>query len=346
MSSDSPAGRWHSTGATGVSCMVCKATGKTNQLLQCVNCSVSVHPACLHKQFKDANNEPLKNKIDWLSDFIKYASLVYRCKACTDKSKVVHQVATTEITNIAGQISDVKQSIEDLKNKMALFTASICSTKSDIGATALKPTYAQVLSSQDIAIAVETAITKSRKKEQQSTCVVMYGMYEYDNDWGDVADIFQLISCHARPLTLTRIGNATRSNARPLKIELSSLSDTKDVLSCANQLKWHDDTYHLRLSPWLSEDEMSKIRDTRRRCKLLNDKASADNGTTPFVVISGELKIRKDGKLVTYREPATASSSKSALEVNASNTSKPSSSNSSATKPLSPSDSSSHPKNA
>jgi hypothetical protein len=131
-----------------------------------------------------------------------------------------------------------------------------------------------------------------------------------------------------------------------MKIELSSLSDTKEVLSCASQLKWHDDTYRLRLSPLLSEDEMTIIRETRRRCKLLNDKASADNGTTPFVVISGELKIRKDGKLVTYREPATGSSSKSALEVKASNTSKPSSGNSSATKSPSPSDSSSQPKNA
>jgi hypothetical protein len=123
--------------------------------------------------------------------------------SCAEKSKVVHQAATTEITSIVGQISNVKQSIEDLKNKMALFTTSICSTQSDSDATAPKPTYAQVLSSNDIAIAVETAKTKSRKLEQQSICVVMYGMYEYDNDWGDVADIFQLISCHARPLTLT-----------------------------------------------------------------------------------------------------------------------------------------------
>jgi hypothetical protein len=51
---------------------------------------------------------------------------------------------------------------------------------------------------------VEAAVAKSlvshQKLEQQKTAVVMYGMYEYDNDWDDIADIFQLISCHARPL--------------------------------------------------------------------------------------------------------------------------------------------------
>jgi hypothetical protein len=224
---------------------------------------------------------------------------------------------TAELTILQASINT---GMDKLHHEINDTRDSICSTQSDSGATALKPTYAQVLSSNDIAIAVETAIKKSRKQEQQSTCVVMYGMYEYDNDWSDVADIFQLISCHARPLMLTRIGNTARSNARPLKIELSSLSDAKEVLSCAGQLKWHDDTYRLRLSPWLSEDEMTKIRETRKRCKVLNDKFEADSGTKPFVVISGELKVRKDGKLVTFLDSASASSSKNASEVKASNT--------------------------
>jgi hypothetical protein len=50
-----------------------------------------------------------------------------------------------------------------------------------------KPTYAQMLSAKDISKAVEAAVAKSlvshQKLEQQKAAVVMYGMYEYGNDW-------------------------------------------------------------------------------------------------------------------------------------------------------------------
>ena len=269
----SPAGtqtsqRRHSS---GVLCHVCKFTGKAAQLLQCVNCPQSVHLACLHKQFKEVSNEPLKNKIDWLGEFIKHASLVYCCKVCTEKSQAERQVATTtEITHIVNQISDVMIGIEDLKSKMTICMTGISSMQPAMTsvssvdtATALnstKPavcTYVQVLSSKDISIAVEAAMSRSLASHQkQSVAVVMYGMCEYGNDWDDVADIFQLISCRARPLKLTRIGSAVRNNTRPLRIELSTLSDSREAMACARELKRHDRTWHLRLSLWLSEDEM------------------------------------------------------------------------------------------
>jgi hypothetical protein len=112
-----------------------------------MNCSESVHLACLHKQFKEAKKEPLKNKIDWLGEFIKHASLVYRCKVCTEKSQAVPLVATaTEITNMVNIISDVKNSIEDLKSKMA-----ICLT----GFSSIQPTMNSV-SDVDATIALNS----------------------------------------------------------------------------------------------------------------------------------------------------------------------------------------------
>jgi hypothetical protein len=319
--------------STSSACTVCKAQGKANQLLQCVGCSESVHLGCLHKQYKESIGERY-SKLDWLADFIKHANLVYRCKACTEMSKTAQpaSMATAiESSNVDNKINRMQQSIDELSFKMSslMASSSLCSCSvtqptsnpTSTGDTApatnsAKPTYAQMLSAKDISKAVEAAVAKSlvshQMLEQQKAAVVMYGMYEYGNDWDDIADIFQLISCQARPLQLTRLGKEGRGNTRPLKIVLSSLTDCKEVLACASKLRRHDTTYQLRLSSWLSEEEMVKVRCERKRCKELNDKATWTNGSKPpFVVISGVLMTRdNDGKLVPFKEPASSIASK------------------------------------
>ena len=39
--------------------------------------------------FKDASNEPPKNELDWLHEFIKFSYFVYHCKVCAEKMSTV-----------------------------------------------------------------------------------------------------------------------------------------------------------------------------------------------------------------------------------------------------------------
>jgi hypothetical protein len=78
---------------------------------------------------------------------------------------------------------------------------------------------------------------------------------------------------------LHRFGRAGYNGARPLKIELSTPADSREVLASANTLRRHDSTAFLRLSPWLSDANMAKVKALRNQCKVLNDNALA-NGCT------------------------------------------------------------------
>jgi hypothetical protein len=169
--------------------------------------------------------------------------------------------------------------------------------------------------------------------------VIIYGLQENGCDWDDVTDIFSLTSCCAKPHKMHRFGRADRYGARPLKIEFYSPSDSREVLACARQLRDNDATYHLRLRPWLNQQQMSKIKDLRSKCTELNNTAAASgDNSRPYVVISGELKVRtKGGKLVPYKRLSVGKPSQQMP-------SKPPSDSSFAVKPPPPSDASSHPK--
>jgi hypothetical protein len=219
---------------------------------ECVGCSESVHPGCLHKQYKESIGERY-TKLDWLADFIKQANSIYRCKACTEMSKTVQPVSMAKpikSSNVNNKINLMQPSIDELSSKMSSLMASsnLCSgsvtqptsnsTSTDDTApttNSTKPTYAQMLSAKDISKALEAAVAKSlvsyQKLEQQKAAVVMYGMYEY------------------------------------------SLTDCKEVLACASKLRRHDSTYQLRLSPYgsvrrrwsKSEASVSAARSSTRR---------------------------------------------------------------------------------
>jgi hypothetical protein len=206
----------------------------------------------------------------------------------------------------------------------------------------VKNSYAQVLS-KNIASAVKSAFDSQRKDERDNSAVIMYGLRENGSDWDDITDIFSLISCNAKPRRMHRFGRADRYGARPLKIELCTLPDSKEVLACARRLRENDATYHLRLSPWLNQQQMSKVKNLRSKCTELNNAAAANgDNSLPYVVMSGELKVRsKDGKLVPYTRSSVCGSAQSKQQVS----SKQLSDNLSAVKPIPPNVSSSHPKN-
>ena len=111
---------------------MCKGTLKSGQAtLRCIHCGESIHLACQLKQLKDAGNEALKNKIEWLSDFIKFAALARQCKACQENqrncatSSVV--TATPSDPLVSQEIANMKQSIAALDLKISSVLTSISS---------------------------------------------------------------------------------------------------------------------------------------------------------------------------------------------------------------------------
>ena len=83
-------------------------------MLHCCQCSGPAHLACLHKQFKDAGNVPLKNKMEWLYEFIRSVSLFYRCKFCSSVSKPTFNGFTNQTTD--AQITSLSNSMMQLSN--------------------------------------------------------------------------------------------------------------------------------------------------------------------------------------------------------------------------------------
>jgi hypothetical protein len=374
--------------------------------LLCLRCECSIHVGCLLKLYTDASKKALRNKKEWLADFICYSGLSYRCKACvkTDITEpkasdstakahdAFHYKACSEKCDTASQMSmatetasaaimesimEVGRQIDSLHKDMGAKLESIIKSQSALDVlTTFKPvtndiatatasaatpvtlTYAQVMAKDlDFKRAVKSAITESldsqRETERDDSIVVMFGLHDNSCDWEDINDIFHLISCRAKPLKLHRFGRAGYNGARPLKIELSTPADSREVLASANTLRRHDSTAFLRLSPWLSDANMAKVKALRNQCKVLNDSALA-NGckTRPFVVISGVLMERKNnGKMVPYKQPSDiADASQPALRsANTSSTgdsSRPSSSPGSNSTTVPHSGNSSLPKNS
>jgi hypothetical protein len=130
-----------------------------------------------------------------------------------------------------------------------------------------KSTYAQALS-KDISQAVMTAVSQSftaqREEERVCSSVVMHGLYENRTDRNDITDILGLISCQIRPKNVPRIGRTVGSRPRPVRIEMFSPADSNAILSSASALQRYSSTKHLRLSPWLSEQDMEKVRAARK----------------------------------------------------------------------------------
>jgi hypothetical protein len=136
---------------------------------------------------------------------------------------------------------------------------------------------------------------------------MLHGLYENSTDRNDITDILGLISCQIRPKNVSRIGCTVGSRPRPVRIEMFSPADSNAILSSTSALQRYSSTKHLRLSPWLSEQDMKKVRAARKRCKELNDAASpSHSGTKLYVVVNGEIKVRdKLGKLISYKEPSS-----------------------------------------
>ena len=76
-----------------------------------------MHLSCLIETFKDAGNESMRNKIEWLHDFVKYFSLMYLYKACCEKYSATSKFVDRTILAVNSKTLDptIGRQMEELR---------------------------------------------------------------------------------------------------------------------------------------------------------------------------------------------------------------------------------------
>ena len=211
---------------------MCKGMLKSGQAtLRCIHCGEAIHLAFQLKQFKDAGNEAPKNKIEWLGDFIKFAALAHRCKACQENqrncaaSSVV--TATASDPQVSQEIANMKQSIAALDSKISSVLTSIssingnlfCAQKKDVSSanhitassekSDIVKSYATTVGC-DLPSIVKTVVNESvkaqRNNERDKSSVVIYGLQESNNDLAKVRGLLQVCDCADSVVRISRLG--------------------------------------------------------------------------------------------------------------------------------------------
>ena len=200
---------------------------------------------CQHKLFKDASYEPQKNKIEWLSDFIYFSSLAYRCKAYTEKHEAAPQQSVPMTTNLVVQnLNTVKRSIATLDFKIQSLSnaiaqlGSISHVESNSDDHRLQPpSYASVVSVDMVKSAISGVFHEQHKVHTARLRVAVYGFLEEGKDAEQLFEMLDNLSCRCDVTRQSQIGrpsNRNNKSIRPLKVEFKSVSNTSSLLSRAN----------------------------------------------------------------------------------------------------------------
>ncbi len=143
---------------------------------------------------------------------------------------------------------------------------------------------------------------------RDKSSVMIYGLPESKQDSQDITNVLKAISVTCDPISWFRLGkpvnDCSSARPRPLRVIFSKSSDKNSVLSAAKNLKGNIAFGKVRISRFLSSDELTQLKQTRVQCTQLNDKSgSADKR---FVVINGKIMTKgSDGKLKPFSQ-ATA----------------------------------------
>jgi len=228
-------------------CCLCKGQVKVAvQWLQCAHCNEGVHLPCLLKKFKDGGNDvPLKNKQEWLLEFIKSASLAYHCEACLNgpapevkdvssssismntvsnskpsskelesEPAVVLNDLRCEITSVSRRVDEMQRSIHNqLQQLMDASTGLLHASTDQTGNShsVNSTTYASVLSksvSETIKSAIVENIEYQKKADIDKKSIAVYGFPEDGKDYDDLHDLLAYLHCHGDIVQHMRIGRA------------------------------------------------------------------------------------------------------------------------------------------
>ena len=94
----------------------------TIHAVKCCLCKPTVYLACLNKEFKNNTGEGLKNKTEWIFEFLNANNFCPICTSCAAKASknVSDQHAThDDHADIAKEMSSMKNSICDLESKVS-----------------------------------------------------------------------------------------------------------------------------------------------------------------------------------------------------------------------------------
>ena len=178
-----------------------------------------------------------------------------------------------------------------------------------------------------MAESVKSAVVVSMKNMDSITrdksSVMFYGMPESKQDTRKVKNVLKAMSVICEPTACMRLGKkADDVRSRPLKVIFSNTVDKNRVLGAAKSLKVHAIFKKVRVSKFLSHEEMDKLKSIRAQCKQLNDEA---NGSSKYIVINSRIMTKGiDEKLVPFvpRAPESLTVS-SASNVEATTTFQP-----------------------
>jgi hypothetical protein len=285
------------------------------------------------------NGTPLKNSVTWLTEFLRIGNFQFTCDACHSAGNTVTVIPNTtnagaaenaqlrsDIANLhmsfkamSGNIGQLTQQLSEIQHNL-MCSAAASPPPSEDGSkteTAAAPaarcsTYAGMVSSS-IAESVKKAVAATIKERDSAArdkaSMMIYGLPENRRDTREVDSVLKAISACSSFSTCIRLGREDNGQGvpRPLKVVFDSVCDRDAVLRAAKNLKGHGTYGKLRLSRFLSAEEMEKVKEARARCKQLNDAASTtEAGKKPYFVINGKIVSRgADGKFVYYQQSTT-----------------------------------------
>ena len=305
-------------------CSSCKGSVKAGQhALCCSHCDTMIHLTCSLKLFKEATNEPLKNKIDWLQEFITFSSLIYQCKACTEKLKTVPTSVIDANTKVNDDIFNIKQSIATLDGKISsiLSSISLCNGGSQSSTTSTStsvPTFAEVTSA-DIANVVQRDVSHSLRSKTDddlaNSSIIIFGLPESNNDLTKVRRLLeddiqsvvrvQRIGKFSKPTQqVTDADKARKSSStiRPLRVQLKQVEDRYWVMQNAGSLIRAFGNSGVHIAKCLTTKELDILKSQRSECSRLNSFVpKLNNGNNRLVVVNCKIMERSEGgHLIAY----------------------------------------------
>ena len=305
------------------------ASCQSAHLLTCLLCKQSVHLSCLVRKFKEDGHDWLRNKTDWLFDFIQYSALQYTCKNC------VNQPNNNAEAGIAQSISNINQSLSNIDAKIENLYGDIKSLKCKSDDTLLitgnqlssqnspaipcpstassKKSYAEAVST-DIFKVVQNAVSDSFKAKQLddkiNASVIIFGLPESRDDTYKVRKLLQDDDTQSiiRTYRLGKVSTghlaANSKVTRPLRVELKSIEDRNWVLQNSRWLVRTAKETHIRITKCLGASELDKMKLLRSECAHLNKSLpKTRSGRDKLVIIDGKIMERVDdnGKLSLYK---------------------------------------------
>jgi hypothetical protein len=336
------------------SCVVCSGQYSLPGWAHCSLCEKVVHIACIHKQYKATGADATKNNLAWIHGLLSTMTFRLVCPACVAAAQARTRDSEQPACATVQQCSDVKQLREEVTDmKMSLTSLSgamnqLMQKMSELNGNLLSPdiqpstaassrqdnrseasvakvqpqSYASLVSSKTLTETVKEAVTASLRQQSNMTrdkaSVVIYGLAERRQDCSDVGNILRAISVSCSPIDGFRLGKAPNDSAtsrpRPLKVIFSSEDDKYMVLRAARHLKDDQAFRNVRISKYLSSEEMIKLKATRAACDKLNKDAGCHSSPKQYIVIDGEIKVRgSDGKLKGYKPRAAIENSASTV---------------------------------